>query len=91
MTGGYEREGLSRLFGGHQVEKSAHGGFAWMTAFFDPVDSDADHRSTHHRQVEGGSAVADATAIFSSDHIEPQVQARFDAPIAAVRLQHLLG
>ena len=80
-----------RLFGGHKIEKATHRGLAWVAALFNPVDSDTDHRSTHHRQVEGGSAVADAAAIFSSDHIEAQVQARFDAPIAAVRLQHLLS
>ena len=91
MTGSYKRECLSGLFGGHAVKKTAHGGLARVGAFSDPVDGEADHGSAHHGQVESGSAVADAAAIFSSDHIQSQVQARFDAPMPAVGLQHLLG
>ena len=88
MTGRYEGECPLGLFGGHEVKKAAHGGFARVGAFSDPVDRDTDHRPTHHGQVEDGGGVADAAAIFSGADIQAQVQARFDAPIPAVGLQH---
>ena len=80
-----------RLFGRHAVEEAAQGGLAGVGTFFDPADRDADHRPADHRQVEGGGAVANAAAVFSGGHIQAQVQARFNAPIAAVGSQHFPG
>ena len=73
------------------VEEAAQGGLAGVGTFFDPADRDADHRATDHRQVEGRGAVANAAAVFAGGHIQAQVQARFNAPMAAVGLQHFPG
>jgi len=91
MTDSYEREGFSGLLGGHKIEKAAHGGATPLTAFSDPVDGHADPRAAHHGQIEGGDAMAHAAAVFAGDHIQAQVEARFDAPMAAVGFQHLPG
>lgn len=80
-----------RLFSRHVVEEAAQGGLAGVGTFFDPADRDANHRPADHRQVEGGGAVANAAAVFAGRHIQAQVQARFNAPIAAVGSQHFLG
>ena len=77
-----------RLFSRHVVEEAAQGGLAGVGTFFDPADRRADHRPADHRQVEGGGAVANAAAVFSGRHIQAQVQACFNAPIAAVSSQH---
>jgi len=79
------------LFGGHEIKKAAHGGGPWRGAFSDPADGRADDRASDHGQVEGRGAVAHAAAVFPGDDIQAQVQARFDAPVAAVGCQHVLG
>ena len=80
-----------RLFSRHVVEEAAQGGLAGVGTFFDPADRDADPRTADHRQVEGGGAVVNAAAVFFGGHIQAQVQARFNAPIAAVGSQHFPG
>ena len=80
-----------RLFGRHTIKKAAQGGFARVGTFSDRGDRNADHRSTDHGQVERRGGVAHTAAVFSGDDIQAQMQARFDAPMAAVGLEHFGG
>lgn len=90
MASSYERKGFFELFGRHEIKKAAQGGLAGVRAFSNPVNGHANHRPADHRQVERAGAMADAAAVFSGDHVQPQVQARFDGPMPAVSLEHLL-
>ena len=91
MTGRYEGERPLGLFGGHEVKKAAHGGFALVAALVDPMDRQANHGPAHHGQIECGGASANATPVFPGDHIQAQMQTGFDAPMPTVGRQHLLG
>ena len=53
------------------------------------MDSDADDGSAHHGKIQRAGAIAHAAAILSGADIQTQVKARFDSPVAAVRLEHL--
>ena len=77
--------------GRHEIEKTAQGGVTRRAAFSDPANRHADDRAADHGQIEGRGPVAHAAAVFPGDHIQAQMQAGFDAPMAEVGLQHLAG
>lgn len=80
-----------RLFGGHAVKKAAQGGFARVGAGFDPRDGNANHRAADHGQVQRRGWMAHAAAVLAGDDIQAQMQARFDAPVTTVGLEHCGG
>jgi hypothetical protein len=57
----------------------------------DPAHGDTDDRAANDGQVKRGGAVLDAAAVFSSNNVQSLVEAVFDAPIVAIRAEHLLG
>ncbi len=89
MTGSYEREGFFALVGGHEVEKATGRRFARIAAFAYPIDSHTDYSSAHHPQIQRAGSIAHAAAILSGAHVQAQVQAGLDSPVAAVSLEHL--
>jgi len=90
MTGSYEREGFFSLVGGHEVKKSTRSSFSRVGTLAYPVNGHTDCGSTHHTQVQRAGAIAHAATILSSAHVQAQVQAGLDSPIAAIALKHLL-
>lgn len=64
---------------------------ASFAAVLAPMNSHADDRAADDRQIEGGGAMADPTAVFAGDHIQAEVETGFDIPIPAVGPEHLLG
>ena len=76
---------------GHEIVEAAQGGLAGIAASFGPIDRHAHHCAANDCQVECGGAIANSAAIFSGDDVQAQVQARFDAPILTIGLEHLLG
>ena len=84
MRDSYEGEGFFGLLGRHKIKKAAQGRGTRRAAFSDPADGHADDGAADHRQIEGRGSVAHTAAVFPGDDIQAQVQARFDAPVAAV-------
>jgi hypothetical protein len=72
------------------IEKAAGGCLAWIGATLDPMNGHADGRAAHHRQVESGGAMAHPAAVFAGADIQTEMEAGFNAPIAAVSPEHLL-
>ncbi|HYL93855.1 MAG TPA: hypothetical protein VEW69_11945 [Alphaproteobacteria bacterium] len=56
-----------------------------------PVHRYADNRPPHDRQIYHRIGFADTAAVLASDDVQSEVKARFDAPVPAVSLEHLLG
>jgi hypothetical protein len=57
----------------------------------DPVHGQADDRPSDDGQVHDGIAGPDATAVLTSNHIESEMKAGFNAPVSAVGFEHLLS
>ena len=55
------------------------------------MNGDADDGPADDRQIQGRIPMAHPTAVFSSNDVEPLVQAIFNAPVVAIRTEHLLG
>jgi len=76
---------------GHEIVKAAHAGSAPVLTMADPVHGQADDRSPDDGQVHDRIADSDAAAVLTSNHIESEMKAGFNAPVSAVSLEHLLG
>ena len=55
------------------------------------MDGDTDHGSADDGQVHHGIAFSHTAAVLASDDIQSEVKTRFNSPIPAVSLEHLLG
>jgi len=56
----------------------------------DPVDRNANDRTANDRQIHHRVAMAHSAAVLSGDDVQPQMQARFDAPVLAILSEYLL-
>jgi hypothetical protein len=51
----------------------------------------ADDRAPDDGQIHHGIGFSDAAPVLAGDHVQAEVQARFNAPVLSVGLEHLLG
>jgi hypothetical protein len=90
FAGSYEFERFFAVLGGHGVVKAAHGGLAFVFAMTDPVHGHADDGASDHSEIER-RVTAHTAAVFSGNAIQPLMQAALNAPIIAIRGEHLFS